>query len=207
MNQRSRRAWIENVAWTLVVSMSLLQLIGTSVSSQANAQSSGNSQCWTRKPDGPARFTDCGPCAAGGCTGFAFRAFAYDICAPATSGHKLCSLSTWRRVEVGKKKQCRVKYNMGKLLACAGSGAVAAVIAGCGIICAPTGPGWPACMSGCVATSPSWVPVVGGGLEELLGALTHALLLIIASRPTLQKLSGRMPLTCGYPVARTVHSL
>ena len=171
MNQRSRRAWIENVAWTLVVSMSLLQLIGTSVSSQANAQSSGNSQCWTRKPDGPARFTDCGPCAAGGCTGFAFRAFAYDICAPATSGHKLCSLSTWRRVEVGKKKQCRVKYNMGKLVACAGSGAVAAVIAGCGIICAPTGPGWPACMSGCVATSPSWVPVVGGGIGGTFGCL------------------------------------
>ena len=26
MNQRSKRAWIENVAWTLVVSMSVLQL-------------------------------------------------------------------------------------------------------------------------------------------------------------------------------------
>jgi len=164
MNQRSKRAWIENVAWTLVVSMSVLQLMGTSVWSQANAQSSGNSQCWTRKLDGPARSTDCGPCAAGGCTGFAYRTFAYDICAPATSGHTLCSLSTWRRVEVGRKKQCKVQYNMTKLVACAGSGAVAAIVATCGLVCAGTGPGLPACMSTCVLSSPSWAPVVGGAL-------------------------------------------
>ena len=164
MNQRSKRAWIENVAWTLVLSMSLLQLVGASVVSRANAQGQAYTTCWTRKPLGPARVTDCGTCDSGGCTGRAFRAKPCDWCDTAPTGFVMCETSTWKRVEVGTWRSCNAKRNYPKMIACAGTGVIAAIVAMCTVTCTGSGPGFPGCMSICCSSAPGWVPVVYGGV-------------------------------------------
>ena len=169
MNKRSKKAWIENVAWGLVVSMSVLQLTGTALWSQAYAQNTGQAQCWIRRADGPVRITDCGACSSGGCAMPAYRTFAFDICAPASSGHVVCSPSTYKSVPVGTKRLCGPKYNTAKLILGMGSGVVAAIVGACGTVCAGTGPLFVPCMNTCAASSPAWLTVVGGASAGNLG--------------------------------------
>ena len=68
MNQRSKRAWIENVAWTLVVSMSVLQLTSGWQWKAAQAGDSGGKPCWTTANTDPL-FERCAGCADAACPG------------------------------------------------------------------------------------------------------------------------------------------
>jgi hypothetical protein len=152
MNQRSKRAWIENVAWTLVVSMSVLQLMGGGILRSASA-----GLCVNAVPDGPAQFSNCAGCSDGSCGGDWIKAEKYNLCGDAAHGYYNCRKSTWKQVQVGTYGDCVEQYSVLAIVACAGGGALggaAAYVTACAVGCAPTAVGGPpafgACMSLCL---------------------------------------------------------
>jgi len=152
MNQRSKRLWIENVAWTLVVSMSVLQLTSGGIMRSASA-----GLCVNAVPDGPAQFSNCAGCSDGACAGGWIKAEKYNLCGDTAHGYYNCKKSTWKQVQVGTEGDCVEEYSVLAIVACMGGGAVGgalAVVTSCGIGCAPTAVGGPpaygACMTACL---------------------------------------------------------
>jgi len=154
MNQRSKRAWIENVAWTLVVSMSVLQLIG---GWQWKAAQAGQFECNTTVLT-PRVSLECTGCSDAACSGGWREASRYEICELAAKGHWLCEPLDGPgvfRPAVGEYGDCVEQYSLIAITICAGSG-VAAGIYPCLVGCAsfaPTGPGYPACVALCLTGS------------------------------------------------------
>ena len=151
MNQRSKRAWIENVAWTLVVSMSLLQL--TSGWQWTSAQA-GQFECSTTILT-PKESLDCTGCSDAACFGGWREVQRYEICEPAAKGYWTCAplQGLWNNKEVGQQGDCVEQYSLIAITLCAGGG-MAGSTGPCVSICAPfilTGAGYPACIAACVA--------------------------------------------------------
>ena len=157
MNKRSKKAWLENVAWGLVVSMSVLQL--TSGWQWGTAQA-GQFECWTTLLQ-PKKDTVCGGCSEAGCPGDWSDVSSYEYCEKVKKGQWKCDerAGWWNIKEIGKTGDCIEQYSYIKIALCAGTGVGAGVVLGCGALCAPTlpsGPGYILCMSGCLG-------LAGGG--------------------------------------------
>ena len=150
MNQRSKSAWIENVAWTLVVSMSILQL--TSGWQWTSAQA-GQFDCWTTILT-PKDSLDCSGCSDAACFGGWREVQRHEICEPAAKGSWSCASlpGVWNNKEVGQQGDCVEQYSLIAITICAGGG-MAGGVGACAIGCAPlapTGPGYPACIAACL---------------------------------------------------------
>jgi len=151
MNQRSKRLWIENVAWTLVVSMSLLQLFG---GWQWKAAQAGQFDCWTSRVTDPIT-TECTGCSDAACMGGWRKIEEYEVCKKAEKGYWNCGPLPGPGIsrEVGKEGDCVEQYSLIAITICAGGG-MAGGVGACAIGCAPfapTGPGYPACIAACLA--------------------------------------------------------
>ena len=163
MNQRSKRAWIENVAWTLVVSMSVLQLTSGWQWKAAQAGDSGGKPCWTTANTDPL-FERCAGCADAACPGTWIDLISYEYCLPADQGFFDCRPQG--RVHVGFEGDCVESYSYLAIAICVAAGAGAgarSALPGCLARCAPaipTGKGYLLCMAGCLGVAGA----VGGGL-------------------------------------------
>lgn len=163
MNQRSKRAWIENVAWTLVVSMSVLQLTSGWQLKSANAGDSDGKPCWTTDATAPL-FERCAGCADAACPGTWIDLNPYVYCMPANKGFYDCSPRG--HVPVGFEGECVESYSYLAISICIASGAAAGArtaFPGCLTRCSPallTGKGYLLCMGACLGVA----GVVGGGL-------------------------------------------
>ena len=151
MNQRSKRAWIENVAWTLVVSMSVLQLTS---GWQWKAAQAGQFECNTTVLT-PRVSLECTGCSDAACFGEWREVSCYEICEPAAKGSWWCATlrGGGNNPEVGQQGDCVEQYSLIAITICAGGG-MAGGVGACAIGCAPlapTGPLYPACIAACLA--------------------------------------------------------
>lgn len=151
MNQRSKRLWIENVAWTLVVSMSVLQLTS---GSQWKAAQAGQFDCWTTILT-PKDSLDCTGCSDAACFGGWREVSRYETCEAAAKGFWFCATlpGAWNNKEVGQDGDCVEQYSLIAITICAGSGKGGSS-GPCASACAPlilTGAGYPGCIALCVA--------------------------------------------------------
>lgn len=160
MNQRSRRAWIENVAWTLVVSMSLLQLTNGGILRSASAQALN---CVDGVPEGQAKDFDCNGCADGACPGAWRRSGKYLICGPTATGFKTCKDFPRLKVRTGRGGDCVEQYSTLAIVSCLGVGAgtgIAVAVGSCIYVCAPSAAA-PPIFGPCMATCLTYAGVAG----------------------------------------------
>ena len=147
MNKRSKKAWLENVAWGLVVSMSVLQLTS---GWQWRAAQAGQFDCWT------SRLTDrvvveCGKC-DGGCQGEWREVDSYEYCQPARNGAYECKPlpGWWNNITRGQEGDCVSQFSFLGMVVCFGGGA-AGGLSICMPACAWAVPAGPAAFGSCVA--------------------------------------------------------
>ncbi|MEN9663949.1 MAG: hypothetical protein RLZZ326_312 [Planctomycetota bacterium] len=171
MNQRSKRLWIENVAWTLVVSMSALQLTSGEILRSAAAQALN---CVDGVAEGPVKAFDCNGCADGACPGRWRRSGRYLICGPTATGFKTCKDFQWLKVKTGSGGDCVEQYSTLAIVSCLGVGAgtgIAIAVASCAYACSPSVAA-PPIFGPCMATCLTYAGVagaIGGAGTGVLG--------------------------------------
>jgi|GEM_PF-4615380 len=119
MNKRSKKAWLENVAWGLVVSMSILQLTS---GWQWRAAQAGQFDCWTTLMTDRV-VVECGDCTPGaGCGSNSKwrKVDSYEYCKPARDGHYRCEeLPGWKNeVKKGEEGDCVKQYSYLGMVSC-----------------------------------------------------------------------------------------
>ena len=109
MNKRSKKAWLENVAWGLVVSMSILQLTSGWQWRAAQADEGGIVRSCRILAATPPVWDRCGGCADGACPGKWIELEPYDLCTPADEGHWECGPDG--QAFVGFEGDCEEQYS------------------------------------------------------------------------------------------------
>ena len=163
MGHATRMAWRERVVWTLVVSMSVLQLTAGMGWNSARAAGQVAKPCWTSGLTPPV-FERCGGCADAACPGTWINQRQVPVCEPADEGYFDCTPHD--QLDAGFEGDCMESYSYLAMAICiiagAGAGAIQAFPA-CAAKCAPaipTGKGHLLCVAACVAPK----AVVGGGV-------------------------------------------
>jgi len=175
MNKRSKKVWLENVAWGLVVSMSILQLTSGRILQTASAD---GPECVNKVPDGPEAYRACGACDKGTCPGRWRKTEKYYVCGPTGSGYHKCWPAKFSDVEVGIEGDCEEEYSylgIASCIAASAAGAAAGVctaVMACAISCSGKVKGakaMAACMTVC--TSYAGYGAAAGGISMGSGCL------------------------------------
>ncbi len=163
MGHAARMAWRERVVWTLVVSMSVLQLAG--VRKLGHVLAADGFPCWTTELEGGESY-GCAGCSDASCGNWA-RYQGVPACKPSKEGYYDCSPAPGD-YRAGFRGQCKTNYSYIAIAICFGSGAFAAgrlALPGCVVKCAPMliGPVPPGSYLACLAACVGIPALIGGG--------------------------------------------